>query len=102
MLCRGKHVIKCWAKTQQVIALSSGEAELYACVRVASEAIGLQSILKDLGVETKIEIGIDANATLGMLMKEGLSGVRHIDTQHLWVQEAIKNKRRKYSRSMAS
>ena len=92
-LFRGWHAIKCWAKTQQVIALSSGEAELYACTKASSEAIGLQSLMKDMGCETNISVYIDATATMGMVMKDGLSGVRHIDTQYLWVQEAVKAKR---------
>ena len=33
------------------------------------------------------------HAAIGMIMKEGLSGVRHIDTQFLWVQEAVRGKR---------
>ena len=91
-ILRGAHLIKCWAKNQHVIALSSAEAELYACVRTCSESLGVKSILKDMGKEVEITILVDATATMGMMMKEGLSGVRHIDTQHLWVQEKIKNK----------
>ena len=33
---------------------------------------------------------VDANAAIGMIMKEGLSGVRHIDTQFLWIQESVR------------
>jgi hypothetical protein len=32
LLCIGNHTIKCWSVTQAVLALSSGEAELYALV----------------------------------------------------------------------
>ena len=32
-IVRGSHTIKCWSKTQQTIALSSGEAELIALVK---------------------------------------------------------------------
>ena len=91
-LMRGIHTIKCWAKTQHVIALSSGEAELFACVRAASESNGLQSVMRDMGVMAGIKVYVDASAAIGMLMKEGLSGVRHIDTQFLWVQAAVKKK----------
>ena len=92
-LLRGSHLIKCWAKGQHVIALSSGEAELYACVRASSEAIGLKSVMKDMGIEVTVEVHVDANAAIGMIMKEGLSGVRHIDTQYLWVQESVRDGR---------
>ena len=76
-LMRGGHLIKCWAKGQHVIALSSGEAELYSSVKIGSEAIGLKSMMMDLGYNVGITIHIDATAAIGMLMKEGLSGVRH-------------------------
>ena len=92
-LVRGSHLIKCWAKGQHVIALSSGEAELYACVRASSEAVGLKSVMKDMGIEAGVEVHVDANAAIGMIMKEGLSGVRHIDTQFLWIQESVRGGR---------
>jgi hypothetical protein len=92
-LVRGSHLIKCWAKCQHVIALSSGEAELYACVKASSEAIGLKAVMEDMGLDARISVFVDANAAIGMIMKEGLSGVRHIDTQFLWVQEAVRGKR---------
>ena len=87
---RVSHMIKCWAKGQHVIALSSGEAELYACVRASSEAVGLKSVMKDMGIDAGVEVHVDANAAIGMIMKEGLSGVRHIDTQFLWIQESVR------------
>ena len=43
----GNHYIKSWSKNQSVIALSSAEAELYAIIKTASEALGLMSILWD-------------------------------------------------------
>ena len=89
---RGHHAIKCWAKTQQTVALSSGEAELYAAVRTGSEAMGLRSVMRDVGINPEIRLKLDATAAIGMLMKEGLSGVRHIDTQYLWLQDSIRCK----------
>ena len=32
----GRHLLKGWAKTQTLVALSSGESELYATLRAAS------------------------------------------------------------------
>ena len=90
---RGGHANEYWAKSQHVIALSSGEAELYACVKASSEAMGLKAVMKDMGMDVKVKVLVDASAAIGMIMKEGLSGVRHIDTQYLWVQEAVREKR---------
>ena len=39
--------VKAWSKTMGVLALSSGESELVAVVRCATEGMGLQSILND-------------------------------------------------------
>ena len=46
----GSHLLKGWAKTQTLIALSGGESELYATLKAASEGLGIQSIASDLGI----------------------------------------------------
>ena len=71
-------MIKSWSKDQTVIATSSGEAELYALSKAASESIGIQSIGKDLGLELKIELEVDAIATMEMISREGIGRMRHI------------------------
>ena len=52
MMLIGQHLIKSWSSTQPVIALSSAEAELYALVKGATQAVGLASMLQDLDVDT--------------------------------------------------
>ena len=44
----GGHLIKAWSKGQSLIALSSAESELYACVKAVSEGLGIMSIYKDI------------------------------------------------------
>ena len=44
----GKHLIKSWAITQTVIALSSGEAEYYGIAKGACEGLGLVGLIEDL------------------------------------------------------
>ena len=90
---RGQHVIKSWSKRQQVIALSSAEAELYAGLRTASEALGMKALVEDLGDQGDVELLLDATAALAIMSREGLGKVKHIETQHLWIQECVKNKR---------
>ena len=82
----GAHVIKGWSKTQSLIAFSSGESELYATLRAAAEALGLMSMMKDLGYNVKGEIWSDASAALGIIHRTGLGKTRHIDTSLLWIQ----------------
>merc|ERR1711884_788586 len=52
----GQHCLKSWSKTQTLIALSSGESELYATLKAASEGLGMISVAKDLGVQLEGEV----------------------------------------------
>ena len=45
---RGKHVIKTWSTTHGVVALSSGEAEFYAMVKIASQEPFLSYMLNNV------------------------------------------------------
>ena len=89
---RGEHFIKGWCKTQGLIALSSGEAELYAIVKATSEGMGIASIFKDLGTVMNVHVMGDASAALGIVRRQGLGKVRHLDTNWLWVQEKSRKK----------
>ena len=46
----GTHCIKTWSKTLAVLALSSGEAELMAVGKGATEMLGMRAIMADLGL----------------------------------------------------
>ena len=73
----GRHVLKGWSKTQSLIALSSGESELYATLRAAAEALGIMSMMKDLGYSVKGEVWSDASAALGIIHRTGLGKLTH-------------------------
>ena len=88
-MCIGTHTIKTWSSTQQVIALSSGEAELYALVRGASQTKGLISVMGDFGFNLEAIVFSDASAAIGIAHRRGLGKTRHIQVQNLWVQEEI-------------
>ena len=47
----GNHLIKSWSSNQSIIALSSGEAELYAITKAACQTIGLVALAEDFGEE---------------------------------------------------
>ena len=87
----GKHHIKHWSSTQKVLALSSGEAELYGVVKGASEALGIQSIASDLGIELALHVKTDSSAAVGICARTGIGKVRHLATGQLWVQERIRS-----------
>ncbi len=92
-LLLGSHTIKHWSSTQAGISLSSGEAEFNGVVRGAGQALGHQSLLRDLGVELPIRLWTDSSAAIGICSRQGLGKVRHLDTYTLWVQQAVRSGR---------
>ena len=87
----GCHLLSQWSRTQQVVALSSGEAELHALCTCASEGLALRNICEDMGIEVKFEIWTDSSAAKGMVMRQGAGRVKHLDIKTLWIQEREKN-----------
>jgi len=83
----GKHCIKAWSKTQSIIAKSSGESELYGVIKGSSEALGLVTLAGDFGIELNTRVHVDAAAAKGMVERRGISRVRHIEVDNLWIQE---------------
>eukprot|EP00973_Karenia_brevis_P087252 12097498-Karenia_brevis.AAC.1 len=51
----GEHLIKAWASSQTVVALSSGEAELYALTKAASQTLGIMTMARDFGEDLSAE-----------------------------------------------
>ena len=79
--------------TQHVIALSSGEAELYATGRAAAGGLQSVQLLVEAGMEPKLEVLTDSSANLGMHNRSGSGRVRHSDVKWLWTQEAVQSGR---------
>ena len=94
----GKHMLKGWSKTQFLVALSSGESELYAPFKAAAEALGMMSMLKDLGWRVIGEVWGDASAALGIIHRRGLGKTRHIDTGLLWIQQTAAERQVKFGK----
>ena len=88
IVCIGEHVIKTYSRQQQVISLSSAEAELYAMVAASAETLAIIAYAKDLGTQMGGEVYVDSSAALGISQRCGIGKVRHLRTQGLWVQEA--------------
>ena len=83
----GSHLLRAWSKTQATIALSSGESETLAAIRGGTEALGMLSLMRDLGVEMTSTLRLDASAALGILQRKGVGKIRHLDVGCLWLQE---------------
>ncbi len=89
----GQHLIKSWSSTQASVSLSSGESEFYAAIKGAAVLLGAQSLARDLGKEFKARLGTDSSAAKGMCGRRGLGAVRHLETQYLWIQQAVRLRR---------
>ena len=87
----GGHCVKAWSSTQAKIALSSGEAEFGGIVKAASEGMGVQSMLRDLGYDLPLIINTDSSAAIGMGTRHGLGKVKHLDLKEMWIQERVMN-----------
>ena len=83
----GSHVVKSWSHTQRTVALSSGEAELTAMVKVTCEGLGVASLMRDWGQQMKILKHADSSAALGVARRRGAGKLRHVRIGMLWLQE---------------
>ena len=84
-------MVKSWSSTQSIIAFSTREADRYAINKTAATALGLQSLLTDLGVQMGIRVSTDAIAGKSIATRHGLGKVRHISMNKPWIQEKVSN-----------
>merc|ERR1712002_1339778 len=61
IIMHGCHGIKTWSATQQVIALSSGEADYYGMVKGAGNALGTAGVFQDMGIKHEITLYTDSS-----------------------------------------
>ena len=85
----GTHTLRSWSSTQAVVAMSSGEAEFYAVVRCVCELLGLQGLLRDLGMPMRIRCFTDSSAARGVAMRRDVGKIKHLETKTLWVQDQV-------------
>ena len=85
----GKHCLRTWSSTQPVHALSVAEAEYYALVEGSTRCLGLQTMLKELGVEAGVVVlSTDSSSAKSFASRRGLGRMRHMEVEELWLQEA--------------
>ena len=69
------------AGDQTVIAMSSG----YAARQ--------ENMARELGVHLDaMELQVGANAAIGIIGKQGLGNLRHLDLRYLWLQSVVRGK----------
>jgi hypothetical protein len=89
----GGVAVKHWSRTQRSRALSSGEAEYYAVVTGTAEGLGVQSLGVDMGIEMKVRVWTDSDASRSVASRRGVGKLRHVELKYLWVQEVVKSGR---------
>ena len=57
------------------------------------QALGIQALARDLGFDYKICVHSDAAAAIGIARRRGLGRIRHLDVEHLWVQDCLRQGR---------
>jgi hypothetical protein len=85
--------VKVWSSTQKAYARSSGEAELYAANKGATEGLGLQTMLREMGIDLKLLVHTDSDACRGTCHRTGLGRLKHLQIEELWLQKALEEKR---------
>ncbi|CAE8693048.1 unnamed protein product, partial [Polarella glacialis] len=79
-----------WSKTQANIALSSGEAELYAMNSGAVELRRLTNVCAELGQTLVGMLLCDSSAALAVPYRRGTGRMRHLEAKDLWLQEEFR------------
>ena len=89
----GNHLIAAWSRVQPRIALSSGEAELYAGLRGISETLGFVHMMREFHTQDwgRIIHRLDASACRAIMLRRGCGGLKHITVKSSWVQEAVRD-----------
>ncbi len=87
IIMRGSHYLKSWSSTQKNVTLSSGEAELVACVKASCELTGLLQMSREWGLEAEGEVYVDSTAALAITQRKGNGKTRHVRVGMLWIQE---------------
>ena len=87
LVLRGSHIICHWARTQQLIALSSAEAELNASVKAAQEGLGIAHLEEELGRKLVVQLYGDSSANHGIIARQGSGKVKHLSVRQLWLQQ---------------
>ena len=85
------HLLASASRTQKVIFLSSCEAEYHSYVSGMADFIFISSALEFLGVQIERRTFIDSSAARGLLARQGVGKVRHMQGKLLWCQSLYRD-----------
>ena len=89
IIMRGIHCILHWSRTQQLISLSSAEAELNASIAAGCEGLLIKNMVQELGGKLEVCIRGDSSANSGIAHRAGTGRVKHLEIRQLWLQEKV-------------
>ena len=92
MFMVGNCLIYSYARSLQMLCLSSGEAEFNGGVAACSEGIFMKEIFGFIGFPLKMEVYLDSSAARGVFQRQGVGRIRHLEVKSLWVQDALQRK----------
>ena len=88
----GEHLVDLWVASDQVRALSSGEAELFGIVDGSARGTLTKHMYEEMGRTVNIDGETDSTAAIGMCPRTGVGKTRHIQVRWLWIQDAIRDR----------
>ena len=92
MKFHGEHLVDSWVASDQVRALSSGEAELCGIVDGSARGIFTKHMYEEMGRTVNVDVQTDPAAAIGMCSGTGVGNTRHIQVRWLWIQDAIRDR----------
>ena len=89
----GNNLLYSCSRTQRVVALSSGEAELLSAASCLCDALFVRQLVSFIEQDTVPNINhhIDAVAAKGMMERAGVGRVRHLSVRVLWIQGMVED-----------
>ena len=82
-----------FCRTQDTVALSSGEAELKATCKGVAEGLAILELARFLGwPDCPFTHYTDASACAGILRRKGSGSIKHLTVKQLWTQEVFRRK----------
>ncbi len=83
------HYLKTYSSTQDIVALSSGEAEFYRIVRAGSHGLGMVDLRRVLGLKVSLRINTDSSTAKSIGSRKRVGKARRLDVRELWLQEKV-------------
>ena len=57
-------------------------------MKATAEALGMMTMMKDMGLEvSSAVVALDSAAALGVINRQGIGKIRHLDVGELWLQQ---------------